>query len=376
MPSRRALLRLAGAALLSSASAYGIALQSLSPTAELSVSIELNDATATQSSGNLPTRSPVDVTLYFPTNGVNPDLPWVMMMNGANCYSQDYTFLLSQLAGRGYLAVAPTQLHPKPPKFQSNDLMKDEEQLCDKDSIAIVTGSLVNDVHTLLTNLTSRDPSEQPPIPHITAEAQDAIKNVNLDSFVVVSHSAGAVTAIDMLTGRCKAEKQAAQMCGNYTAILDKDGNGALKGVLAYEGYAASGITVPDNTFLTYMAGQYNNQAGEKFQETKGECVQYLKLQAGNHYAITDWNPDTAPHQRSPCAAHIPADDPNFTTTREEQEERLVFIAQYTDAVIRAKLLGDAATANYVMHEVPSSPLVQAADISPGCFGATQQTTH
>ncbi len=78
--------------------------------------------------------------------------------------------------------------------------------------------------------------------------------------------------------------------------------------------------------------------------------------------------------QRSPCAAHIPADDPNFTTTREEQEERLVFIAQYTDAVIKAKLLGDSAAAQYVMHEVPGSPLVQAADISPGCFGATQQT--
>lgn len=57
-------------------------------------------------------------------SGVNPDLPWVMMMNGANCYSQDYTFLLSQLAGRGYLAVVPTQLHPKPPKFQENDLLK------------------------------------------------------------------------------------------------------------------------------------------------------------------------------------------------------------------------------------------------------------
>lgn len=35
-----------------------------------------------------------------------------MMMNGANCYGQDYTYLLSQLASRGYLAVAPTQFHP------------------------------------------------------------------------------------------------------------------------------------------------------------------------------------------------------------------------------------------------------------------------
>ena len=78
----------------------------------------------------------------------------------------------------------------------------DEEERCDKDSIAIVTGSLVNDVHTLLTSLTSQDPPEQPPILPITPEAQGAIKNVNLDSFVVVSHSAGAVTAIDMLTGQ------------------------------------------------------------------------------------------------------------------------------------------------------------------------------
>ena len=44
-------------------------LQRLSPTAEVSLSFELNDATATQSTGNLPTRSPVNMTLYFPSNG-------------------------------------------------------------------------------------------------------------------------------------------------------------------------------------------------------------------------------------------------------------------------------------------------------------------
>ena len=52
------------------------------------------------------------------------------------------------------------------------------------------------------------------------------------------------------------------------------------------------------------MAGQYNDQAAEKFQETKGECVQYVKLRKGNHYAITDWNPDTAPRQ---VTTHLPA---------------------------------------------------------------------
>lgn len=59
----------------------------------------------------------------------------------------------------------------------------------------------------------------------------------------------------------------------------------------------AAGIQIPDGMFLTYMAGQYNKQAEEKFDSTKGGCIQYVELAAGNHYAITDWNPDTAPHQ-------------------------------------------------------------------------------
>ncbi len=45
-----------------------------------------------------------------------------------------------------------------------------------------------------------------------------------------------------------------------------------------------------------------------------------------------------------------------------------MFIAQYTDAVVRAKLLDDEAAAKFVLDDVPSSPLVQAADASPGCF--------
>lgn len=56
--------------------------------------------------------------------GVDPDLPWVMMMNGANCYAQDYAYLLSQLASQGYLAVAPTQLHPAPPRPAGKDWTK------------------------------------------------------------------------------------------------------------------------------------------------------------------------------------------------------------------------------------------------------------
>jgi len=78
----------------------------------------------------------------------------------------------------------------------------DQAQQCDKGSIAIVTASLLNDAHTLLSTLVSQKPLQLSPIPSIPPEAKEAINSVNLDSIVIVSHSAGAVTAIDMLTGR------------------------------------------------------------------------------------------------------------------------------------------------------------------------------
>lgn len=44
--------------------------------------------------------------------GVHPELPWIMLLPGANCYSQDYGFLTQQLAGRGYLVAVADELHP------------------------------------------------------------------------------------------------------------------------------------------------------------------------------------------------------------------------------------------------------------------------
>lgn len=34
------------------------------------------------------------------------------MFNGANCYGQDYHYLMNQLASKGYLAVVTTEQHP------------------------------------------------------------------------------------------------------------------------------------------------------------------------------------------------------------------------------------------------------------------------
>ena len=77
----------------------------------------------------------------------------------------------------------------------------DQADHCDKDSFVIITASLVNDVHNLLKTLSSSDSQRLLPIPQIQLDAMDALKNVDSDSIVLVAHSAGGVTAVDMLTG-------------------------------------------------------------------------------------------------------------------------------------------------------------------------------
>lgn len=51
--------------------------------------------------------------------GINSSLPWIMLMVGANCYSQDYSFLEQQLAGKGYLVAVIDELHPVTPDTQA-----------------------------------------------------------------------------------------------------------------------------------------------------------------------------------------------------------------------------------------------------------------
>ena len=56
----------------------------------------------------------ISIAYNFACAGVDHDLPWIMLMSGANCYSQDYSFLQHQLAGQGYLVAVVDQLHPAP----------------------------------------------------------------------------------------------------------------------------------------------------------------------------------------------------------------------------------------------------------------------
>ena len=72
--------------------------------------------------------------------------------------------------------------------------------------------------------------------------------------------------------------------------------------------------------------------------------------------------------QKAPCAIQLPHDDPNFTTTKEEPEERIGFIATLADAMIRAQVLHDSKAAKFVLEEVPHHPLLKKAHLAEKCF--------
>lgn len=72
--------------------------------------------------------------------------------------------------------------------------------------------------------------------------------------------------------------------------------------------------------------------------------------------------------QKAPCGAYNPGDDRNFMTTQEEQEERLQFMANYTDAIVRATVLNDQSAASFLLNDVADSPLVLTALVASSCL--------
>ena len=55
---------------------------------------------------------------------------------------------------------------------------------------------------------------------------------------------------------------------------------------------------IPDGIYVTYLSSLNDTLASltmDAFERTTGSCTSYVQLSSGNHYAITDWNPLTAP---------------------------------------------------------------------------------
>ena len=70
--------------------------------------------------------------------------------------------------------------------------------------------------------------------------------------------------------------------------------------------------------------------------------------------------------QRAPCALDNGASI--TTSTQDEHDALLLFIAELADAVIRAQLFNDTAAATYVTEQVPDSLFVETAVLTPECF--------
>lgn len=57
---------------------------------------------------------------------------------------------------------------------------------------------------------------------------------------------------------------------------------------------------IPHGIFVTYLSsfnGSLASPTMAAFNRTSGSCASYIQLSSGNHYAITDWNPHSAPYQ-------------------------------------------------------------------------------
>ena len=66
---------------------------------------------------------------------------------------------------------------------------------CPKDSLIMITASLLNDVHTVLASLTANSKTA---VTTINKDARAALAPLNLNQIVLFSHSLGAVTAITL----------------------------------------------------------------------------------------------------------------------------------------------------------------------------------
>ncbi|DBA87388.1 TPA: hypothetical protein ACH3X1_004431 [Trebouxia sp. C0004] len=269
------------------------------------------------------------------------------------------------------------------------------EPQCPNNSWGAVSAAALNDVHTFLASALHQNPDPanlQPPIP---AAAQSAIKSVNMDSVVLMGHSLVPQVAVNILAvgfGSLGFEFHFKQdfrlpvsgfynepeefLDGNYTTILDSNGKNAITGVISYEGFglanntAFTEVTIPDNTFLTYITdpgSSIANLTRAALESTEGECVQYIELgSSSSHYSLNDWNLATAPHQRAPCALDNGAS--TTVSTQEEHDTLLLFVAELADNIIRAHLLKDTAAAIFLTDQVPDSLFVQSAELTPECY--------
>ncbi|KAK9866032.1 hypothetical protein WJX84_005738 [Apatococcus fuscideae] len=320
-----------------------------------------------------PVRVPVKTTFYFPAAGVLPELPWVLLLNGYDVRSREYSDLLHALALRGYLVAAPDyrRFWPSNPAASGPQY---QEPGCDNKTFTLPALSLLNTVHEHL-----RRELEGSHSPHL-----EPLAGVSINNMVLLGHSLGGLVAIQGLTGRCDPdadpdrEASTALDCEGYQPLLDAHGKSIIKGAFIYEGSPIlekqipdespkfANVSIPDDAFVAYFGSPSFSILLPQLTHTHGGCAQLTVLSSGNHYGITNFY-NTSAHQVSPCHVQTSWDPPDYTTDPAAQAGRVELFTMVSDAAVRAFLLKDETALQYLKSAVSQDPGVQLHRFGDQC---------
>lgn len=299
-------------------------------------------------------------------------LPVLFLLNGADVEATHYSQVASLLAARGYTFIA-SDYHRKVPDFLPQPF---RNRRCPEKGPLLTSAALIR---TWLDYVEGKGAKDDP-----------VLKELPQRGLVLLAHSFGGVAATNIIMGACgelltceryvpplatatsttttTTSSSKAATCQAIRLPLDSEAAGSvseergpsksvlslssqrlIRGGIAWEGYAGSlslsgptakGITVPPGMFFMYLGGQYNNNTGSAYEQTKANgstcsCTAFAKFPGMNHYGVTNWQPEGS-HQVTPCAAPVAADPKNFTVSKERQEQGLKDQAQLADLIIRS----------------------------------------
>ena len=60
---------------------------------------------------------------------------------------------------------------------------------------------------------------------------------------------------------------------------------------------AGGDITLPQGTWVLYLAGQFNTNVSNRYDATFGSCSTFVQFNKMNHFGINNFNPNTSSAQ-------------------------------------------------------------------------------
>ncbi|KAJ9523930.1 hypothetical protein QJQ45_022402 [Haematococcus lacustris] len=323
--------------------------------------------------------TPVPFTIYLPPapegglppklSQASPKLPAFFLLQGFNVEAAQYSDILKLLAAKGYLVIASDYFRPLPP-FLSPNLFPPKKGCRSGEYLQTSVALLA----TLLRNISS-DPQ---------------LKDIASNGIVLFGHSNGGAASAAALDGQCDspaaksgntsnivqrfcqgyvptfapgagvlAATQKPQKPGSFKIFEGQRGSRVLGAVL-FEGHLSGGptstnnnyssiqplgVNLPKGTFLTYLAGEYNNNTLKGYEATAPlsptGCASFARFAVTNHFGLNNWQPGGG--QVTLCARAAMSDPTELRVSKDVQGRALTAMASLIDDTVRSNVLGDAA---------------------------------